>query len=574
MKIDKGQGGNETLSATCEEASPAPFHRRVVLENFDDAGLTAGARDIHILLPDGYDQSDHYYPVVYFNDGQAVFSGTVVLPGTSERRGLEVDLTYDTLIQDDLIDPAILVAIHFVKPGRIEDMTPAESGGNLDGYYRFVSERLKPYIDSHYRTRPEPASTGIIGISLGGLAAFLMAYFHPDTFGLAGCMSSSLWYGNRCALKMLREDEGSKKAVRFWLDAGGTGGEYSMWVDNVRVCERLEQLGWRFGDDLAAHFDYAAAHVMAAWRERMRPMLYFLLRKEPLRFLHYRLVYAVDPAAPFMDLRAGNRRIVGAEAWYANDLRLNVPQPGITIDDTRVVTLDRDDPILLHGEGPGETTIRSNYKGCDASLEVIGYETSAWPSYYPCPKRNNDLLDLSHDIRDEAQNAIAHFGVWHDERHVHIDVHVTGGSIHSEPETNPLNQDSIWFCLDARPEHILCRGEGYDIWEQFLNVCMSPGNLGEPINIRSSHKSDDWKHFMPFDMQAACVITAPVGYKTTLSVPIHYLDEMQGVPWRVFRLNICINRVDEPGSSVRRTWWQPEWHTFLCPVASGLFARV
>ncbi len=42
--------------------------------------------------------------------------------------------------------------------------------GKGDGraYTRFLAERLKPYVDEHFRTRPEAEHTGIGGSSWGG----------------------------------------------------------------------------------------------------------------------------------------------------------------------------------------------------------------------------------------------------------------------------------------------------------------------------------------------------------------------------------------------------------------------
>ena len=164
--------------------SLSSINRHIALNNFDDGGLTSGSRDIHVYVPRGYDKSHDQYPVVYLNDGQAWLHGIWNGPQ------LECDLTHDQLCEEGLINPAILVAINFNRAGRVKDLTPAQDDdGNLDGYYKFIADRLKPYIDSHYRTKPEPTFTAIVGISMGGLASFLLAYDHPETFGMAGCMS-------------------------------------------------------------------------------------------------------------------------------------------------------------------------------------------------------------------------------------------------------------------------------------------------------------------------------------------------------------------------------------------------
>ena len=122
------------------EFSPTYVSSRLIhLENFDDRGLSTGPRRIEICLPDGYDQTDEPYPVIYFNDGGNVFSR----PGDT----MSVDKAYDGLIADGLIHAAIFVGIGRSSiPDRLISMTPTNDrgGGGLGGYFRFISEVLKP----------------------------------------------------------------------------------------------------------------------------------------------------------------------------------------------------------------------------------------------------------------------------------------------------------------------------------------------------------------------------------------------------------------------------------------------
>ena len=556
--------------------------RHVILRDFDDGGLTAGRRFIYLYLPEGYAESEAHYPVVYFNDGENTFSGG--------RARMDVDLAYDSLIEDGLIQPAIFVGIGIIDvAGRFMDFTPTvrgcqypvrPPGGGLHGYYRFLSERLKPYIDAHYRTKPEPASTGIAGYSLGGLAAFLMAYEHPETFGMAGCMSSSLAWDDDYALRMVQDDTGGKKPVRFWLDGGGSG-EYHVWQITARAYGLLEQRGWQAGDDLAAYFDYPAGHLFPAAAGRMRQMLYFLLRKEPLRLEQYRLVYTADPTAPVMDLNTGHRRIVGAEAWYAGGLRLTVPRPDITIADTAVVKRDASEPLLLHAVGAGETVISSSYQGHSASLRVISYDPAVWPQYRMCPRNEgaaprvdadaDSWASLPYTICLDGQTTVVRFGVSYDTAYMHIAATLRGSLPITEPDKTPDTPTGIEFRFDARPESYLCKGDGYTTADQFLEVCITPGKADRQSEM-FHYDLDEWGPVVPEEILSA---SAPVsdGHQMTLSIPTSYIDEMQGGPWEVFRLNIGVNTRGAVDNSLTQTWWQPDWPTFPCPVGAGLFRK-
>jgi enterochelin esterase-like enzyme len=513
-----------------------------------------------VYLPHDYDNGDERYCVVYLNDGQAWLTG--VWDGPQ----LQCDLTYDALFAAGLVKAAIFVAIDFRREGRIRDLTPAEDGeGNLEGYSRFVSERLKPYIDARFRTNPDPASTAIVGISMGGLASFLMAHRHPETFGMAACMSPSFWHGDRCAIELLRSDRRGKQTVRFWMDAGGS--EYGAWRDIRDVTSILEQRGWTNGQELAAHFDYTGEHAIPAWRDRIWRTLYFLLHKDPLRLEDFRLVSAVRPSAPSMDLRNGLRRIVGAEAWYENGLRLNLPHPMLTVDDPSVVSVDDHDPALLQPVGTGQTTVRSTYGGLDAFLPVITAVPDSSQPLLPCLR---DQFDLPYNVLDADLEPVGRLGVRYDDEHLYLRVETYRKTEEKTPTENPFEQSHFRVCLDARPESVLCRGDGYDNGEPFLRLAIGPGPEVGSVAFRSSEKGLEWSTSIPTGIDTACE-ELPYGYRLSLTIHRRLLDVRQGSSWQVFRLNIGISV--RSGGATTTAWWQPEWHLFESPIASGIFER-
>ena len=129
---------------------------------------------------------------------------------------MRADVAMDQLLARKLIHPAILVAINSMPGGkRTQELTPSpgpgNAGGRIEDYYKFILKRVKPYVNSHYRTKPEPQYTGIAGFSFGGIASFYLAYRHPETFGMAGCMSSSMWWDNR---KLLHEVMSDRRPLR------------------------------------------------------------------------------------------------------------------------------------------------------------------------------------------------------------------------------------------------------------------------------------------------------------------------------------------------------------------------
>ncbi|HET7722952.1 MAG TPA: alpha/beta hydrolase-fold protein, partial [Acidimicrobiales bacterium] len=155
-----------------------------ILHDFRSPAL-GNARRVSIYLPPGYDEAAARYPVLYLQDGQNLFDpGRAFVPG----QDWHADETAEAFIREGWIGPLIMVGIDHAGVDRIEEYTPSRdprrgAGGRLPAYQRFLVDELKPWVDRHFRTRPEAAATGLGGSSLGGLAALEVGLARPDVFG-------------------------------------------------------------------------------------------------------------------------------------------------------------------------------------------------------------------------------------------------------------------------------------------------------------------------------------------------------------------------------------------------------
>src|SRR3712207_4115220 len=118
-------------------------------------------RRVWIYLPPDYATSSKRYPVLYMHDGQNVFDAA-----TSYAGEWGVDEALDSLhAAGD--HGAIVVAVDNGHQQRMNEYSPWKhpqaGGGEGDGYVDFLALTLKPYVDARYRTRPDAASTGIMG---------------------------------------------------------------------------------------------------------------------------------------------------------------------------------------------------------------------------------------------------------------------------------------------------------------------------------------------------------------------------------------------------------------------------
>src|ERR1017187_1759497 len=168
---------------------------RFITQEVTSRFLTA-PRTVRIYLPPSYRlELNRRYPALYLHDGQNVLSsaGTNICFGWGS---WDLDKTVDELCQARKMQEIILVAVDNTKARYAEYCGrhhSAETNGNteFENYTAFLIRELKPKIDSSYRTRPEPANTGIMGSSLGGICSIVLAWEHPDVFGRGASLSGA-----------------------------------------------------------------------------------------------------------------------------------------------------------------------------------------------------------------------------------------------------------------------------------------------------------------------------------------------------------------------------------------------
>ena len=223
-------------------------------------------RAIHIFLPASY-QTDpqRRYPVLYVQDGQNIFSTA----GTNCAFGWgswELDKTADGLARAGKMQEVIMVAVDNSNArmeeygGRISSpRTNATTAGGktaFENYAAFLITELKPQIDREYRTKPDPASTGVMGSSLGGICSVVLAWEHPEVFGRAACLSGSFQIEHTNFLNVvLHHYQGRPKPIWIYLDSGAmdfTGGDDNRAL-TAQVAAELRRIGWE--NDLMLYVD-------------------------------------------------------------------------------------------------------------------------------------------------------------------------------------------------------------------------------------------------------------------------------------------------------------------------------
>ena len=172
-------------------------------------------RPVDIWLPEGYTNRKKYN-VLYMHDGQNLFDANT----TWNKQEWKVDEWVSDLMKIDSVHDLIVVGIHNIPNIRFLDYYPEKAFDYLsekvkdslledgkkqglaiafedfkgDEYLKFITQELKPFIDSAYATLPAQQNTFIAGSSMGGLISMYAMCEYPTVFSGAACISTH-WPG-------------------------------------------------------------------------------------------------------------------------------------------------------------------------------------------------------------------------------------------------------------------------------------------------------------------------------------------------------------------------------------------
>ena len=235
-----------------------------------------GGRPCRIYLPPGYATSGQRYPVLYANDGDALFD-----PGGS----VQANRICEDLIRGGEIVPIIIVSISVpTQPDTVRfwEYAPWRDffdgrnlGGGGDAYLRAIRDTLKPEVDRRFRTLTDAAHTGMTGYSLGGLIAAYAGLAYSGTFGLVGACSPSYWWGSGSPTIYTTARSGGfpQSISRYYQDTGYPHDNYIGTMEQILVSQ-----GFTNGMNLMSVTADGAEHSVPAWKHRFPDMLRFLFR--------------------------------------------------------------------------------------------------------------------------------------------------------------------------------------------------------------------------------------------------------------------------------------------------------
>ena len=266
----------------------------------------AGARNIDVWLPDGYDRSKKY-AVLYMHDGQMLFDSTT----NWNHQEWGIDETIGRLIKEIKIKDCIVVGIwntpkrhaEYFPQKPFESLTQAEkdtvtkqlqSAGRTtelfqpvsDNYLKFIVNELKPFIDKTYSTFTDSNNTFIAGSSMGGLISMYAICEYPGVFGGAACLSTH-WPGTftmknnpvpETFARYLSNNLPDPKTHKIYFDYGDQTLDALYPPLQKKVDEIMKAKGFT-GKNWETKFYPGKDHSEKSWNERFGIPVVFLLGK-------------------------------------------------------------------------------------------------------------------------------------------------------------------------------------------------------------------------------------------------------------------------------------------------------
>jgi predicted alpha/beta superfamily hydrolase len=255
------------MTSACEakkdnstKTSTAQANVSVLADKLAMPGLNR-SRQIRLYLPPNYAQSQKSYPVLYMHDAQNLFDVR-----TSYAGEWGVDETMNALAAAGKLE-LIVVGIDNGENKRMNELNPWSnpefSPAEGKQYVEFIVNVVKPYIDQHYRSKPDRANTAIMGSSMGGLISHYAINQFPQVFSKAGIYSPSYWISNQ-SIEFISSQPAAKDA-RLYIAAGEKEGG-SQAADAQKSYAELLKAGHP-RENLSLKIVAGAEHNEKFWRE-------------------------------------------------------------------------------------------------------------------------------------------------------------------------------------------------------------------------------------------------------------------------------------------------------------------
>lgn len=229
--------------------------------------LSDEVRRLYVSLPEGYEESNERYPVLYMFDGHNVFYDEDASYGKSWGMKEYLEKSGRKLI-------VVGVECSHIGNSRISEYTcfdydassffgEVKARGHI--YMDWLVGALKPMIDRTYRTLPDRAHTSICGSSMGGLMTVYACVVYNEYFGAGAGLSPALWYGSDIMHQMIA-DAKIYGDTYLYMDTGSNENGYELRNQILNsIADHLEAKGFQ----VCLRVIYGGSHNEASWEKQI-----------------------------------------------------------------------------------------------------------------------------------------------------------------------------------------------------------------------------------------------------------------------------------------------------------------
>ncbi len=215
---------------------------------------TQTSRRAFVYTPPGYSKDlSNRYPVLYLQHGWGEDETAWTNQGLAH-------LIMDNLIAEGKIKPFIIVMTYGmtneIKWGRIRDF-------KIDSFETVLVKELIPYVDAHFRTKPDQPNRAMAGLSMGGMETKMVTLANPDVFSHYALLS-----GGTYAPADIKD---KSKVKLIFLSCGSKENP-----DGVKkAADELKAAGF----NSVSYVSPNTAHEFQTWRRSLKELAPLLFKK-------------------------------------------------------------------------------------------------------------------------------------------------------------------------------------------------------------------------------------------------------------------------------------------------------
>ena len=255
---------------------------------------------------------------------------------------------------------------------------------------------------------------------------------------------------------------------------------------------------------------------------------------------------AIEPAGMYLTIPAGESRQVPVSVTLAQTTDPEQFEPvkleySIAAEGPQGKTLTQERTL---GLGVAQQRVARRATG---TIAVDG-DLSDWGELPVACEKPAQIHGKVNEWKGPADGSFR-FDVRHDDKYLYIAVATRDDDVTVDPQKSPWNQDDIEVRLDARPDPQRSGNASRKSFDDIVALNLAVGASPDAPNCPELARN-------PKGTRIACRRT-DTGLAAEIAIPVVWLNDKQGGPWKAVRLDVSMTDVDGESKTMLR--WRPRW---------------